>query len=130
MIVAEESYEISEPTIDSHIVKLKAANPDVCHLSRRRNSRRRPSRRSPSSSWKPLQIVTNVSASVGSVMQAGRLRECAGRAVGGLRQGRRRPQWDDDPGMKKWYAFLDKYMPGANKSDGAWSTATARRKPW
>ena len=28
------------------------------------------------------------------------------------------PQWDDDPGMKKWVEFLDKYMPGADKTDG------------
>jgi len=45
-IVAEESYEVAEPTIDSHVVRLKSSNPDVIIFFTTPNSARRPSRRS------------------------------------------------------------------------------------
>ena len=51
--------------------------------------------------------------------EAGRLRERAGHHLGGLRQGRADPQWKNDPGMKKFDEFLDKYYPEGNRIDGS-----------
>ena len=69
MIVIEESYEVSQPTIDSHIVKLKSPAPTSSSTSPRRSSRRRRSRRMHEIGWKPLHFLNNVSASIGSVMK-------------------------------------------------------------
>ena len=90
MIIAEESYETTEPTIDTHIVKLKATGADVFINITTPKFAAQAIKKIAEIDWKPLHIVTNVSASVGSVMQAGGLRECARHALGGLRQGRRR----------------------------------------
>ena len=66
MIVAEDSYEITDPTIDSQIVKLKVAAPTSSSTSRPRNSPRRRSRRSAEIGWKPLHILNNVVGSIGA----------------------------------------------------------------
>ena len=66
-----------------------------------------------------MQIVSNVSASVGAVMQAGRVRELARRAFGGLRQGRRRCAVGRRSRDEEVLAFLDKHYPDANQLDSS-----------
>ena len=69
--------------------------------------------------WKPLQIITNVSASVGSVMQPAGFENAQGVLSAAYAKDGADAQWNNDPGMKKWSEFLDKYMPGADRTDGA-----------
>src|SRR5437763_15224899 len=68
IIIMEESYEVSEPSIDGHIGKTKAANPDVLLIYATPNFAAQTIKKTAELSWKPLQILTNVSSSVGSVM--------------------------------------------------------------
>src|SRR6266487_1918144 len=88
MIIAEESYETSEPTVDSHIVKLKATGADVFISITTPKFAAQAIKKLAEIEWKPTHIVSNVSASVGSVIKPPR--ECPGHPLGGLRQGRRR----------------------------------------
>uniref|UniRef100_Q07K18 Extracellular ligand-binding receptor n=1 Tax=Rhodopseudomonas palustris (strain BisA53) TaxID=316055 RepID=Q07K18_RHOP5 len=118
MIVAEESYEVSEPTIDSHIVKLKSINPDVLLIYTTPKFGAQTIKKTAELSWKPLQIITNVSASVGSVMQPAGFDNAQGLLSAAYAKDGTDPQWNDDPKFKNWHAFVDKYMPGANKTDG------------
>ena len=117
-IIIEESYEVSEPTIDSHIVKIKAANPDVLLIYTTPKFGAQTIKKTAELTWKPLQIITNVSASVGSVMQPAGFENAQGVLSAAYAKDGADPQWNTDAGMKKWSEFLDKYMPGANKTDG------------
>ncbi len=119
MVVAQESYEVSEPTIDSHIVKLKATGADVLMIYATPKFGAQTVKKTAEIEWKPLQIMTNVSASVGSVMKPAGFENSQGVLSAAYAKDGADPQWDNDPGMKKWVAFLDKYMPGANKTDGS-----------
>ena len=119
MIIMEESYEVSEPSIDSHIVKIKSANPDVVLIYTTPKFGAQTIKKIAELSWKPLQIITNVSASVGSVMKPAGFDNAQGVLSAAYAKDGADPQWDTDEGMKKWIAFLDKYMPGADKTDGS-----------
>ncbi|MBS0530929.1 MAG: ABC transporter substrate-binding protein [Proteobacteria bacterium] len=119
MVIAQESYEVSEPTIDSHIVKLKATGADVLMIYATPKFGAQTVKKTAEIEWKPLQIMTNVSASVGSVMKPAGFDNSQGVLSAAYAKDGADPQWDNDPGMKKWVAFLDKYMPGANKTDGS-----------
>ncbi|CAN5184001.1 ABC transporter substrate-binding protein [soil metagenome] len=119
MIVAEESYEISEPTVDSHIVKIKSKNPDVVVSFVTPKFAAQTIKKMGELAWKPLHIITNVSVSVGAVMQPAGFEAAQGVLSADYRKDGADPQWNDDPGMKKWAAFLDKYMPGADRSDNS-----------
>ncbi|WP_420131909.1 ABC transporter substrate-binding protein [Rhodopseudomonas sp.] len=117
MIVAEETYEISAPTIDSNIVKLKSVNPDVVLLYVTPKFGAQSVKRIAELGWKPLVIITNVSASVGSVMQPAGFENAQGVLSAAYAKDGTDPQWANDPAFKKWHAFVDKYMPGTNKTD-------------
>jgi branched-chain amino acid transport system substrate-binding protein len=119
MIIMEESYEVSEPSIDGHIVKIKAANPDVLLIYATPKFAAQTIKKTAELGWKPLQIVTNVSISVGSVMQPAGFENGQGVLSAAYAKDGSDPQWANDPGMKKWNEFLDKYMPGADKTDSA-----------
>ena len=82
MIVAESSYEVSEPTIDSHIVKLKSSGADVFFNVATPKFAAQAIKKMAEVDWKPMHFLNNVSASIGSVDQAGRLRERAGHHLG------------------------------------------------
>ncbi len=69
MIVLEESYEVSEPTIDSHIVKLKATGADVFINITTPKFAAQAIKKNAEIGWKPLHFLNNVSASIGSVIK-------------------------------------------------------------
>jgi len=119
MIIAEESYETSEPSVDSHIVKLKSLNPDVVLEVATPKFAAQSIKKIAELSWKPLQIVVNVSLSIGSVMKPAGLDASQGVLTAAYAKDGADPRWNDDPGMKKWTAFLDKYMPGADRTDSS-----------
>src|SRR5436190_4021017 len=119
MIVAEESYETSEPSIDGHIVKLKSTGADVFINISTPKFAAQAIKKLGEIEWKPLHIVSNVSSSVGSVMKPAGFENSQGILSATYAKDGADPQWDNDPGMKKFYAFLEKYYPEANKLDGS-----------
>ena len=130
MIVTEESYEISEPTVDLHIVKIKSLNPDVVVSFTTPKFAAQTIKKMGELTWRPLHLLTNVSVSVGAVMQPAGFEAAQGVLSADYRKDSTDPQWKDDPGMKKWSAFIDKYMPGAERSDNSRPTGTAPRRRW
>jgi branched-chain amino acid transport system substrate-binding protein len=119
MIVAEESYETSEPTIDNHIVKLKATGADVFINITTPKFAAQAIKKIKEVDWKTMHIVSNVSASVGSVIKPAGFENAQGILSAAYAKDGADAQWDNDPGMKKFYAFLEKYYPEANKLDGS-----------
>jgi branched-chain amino acid transport system substrate-binding protein len=118
MIVAEESYETSEPEIDGHIVKLKASGADVFVSITTPKFAAQAIKKLAEIEWKPLHIIANVSASVGGVMKPAGFENAQGILSAAYAKDGADPQWNNDPGMKKFYAFLEKYYPEANRLDG------------
>jgi branched-chain amino acid transport system substrate-binding protein len=119
MIVAEESYETSEPTIDNHIVKLRASGADVFLSITTPKFAAQAIKKMAEIEWKPLHIVSNVSASVGGVIQPAGFENSQGILSAAYAKDGADQQWDNDPGMKKFLAFLAKYDADANKLDGS-----------
>jgi branched-chain amino acid transport system substrate-binding protein len=119
MIVLEESYEVSEPTIDSHIVKMKASGADVLVNITTPKFAAQAIKKIAEIEWKPLHLLTNVSASVGSVIKPAGFENAQGIISAAYAKDGADSQWDNDPGMKKFYAFLAKDFPEGNKLDGS-----------
>jgi len=114
-IVAEESYEISEPTIDSHIVKLKATGADVFISITTPKFAAQAIKKLAEIDWKPMHILSNVSISVGSVIKPAGFENAQGILSAAYAKDAADPQWKDDPGMKKFFALLDKHYPEADR---------------
>jgi branched-chain amino acid transport system substrate-binding protein len=119
MIIAEESFETSEPTIDNHIVKLKASGADVFVDIGTPKFAAQAIKKAAEIEWKALHILNNVSASVGSVIKPAGYENAQGIISAAYLKDVTDPQWDNDPGMKQFLDFLAKNFPEANKIDGS-----------
>jgi branched-chain amino acid transport system substrate-binding protein len=119
MITAEESYETTEPTVDGHVVKLKAAGVDVLLSVATPKFAAQAIKKLGELDWHPLHIVSNVSTSVGGVIRPAGYENSQGLLSAQYAKDGADPQWDNDPGMKKFLAFLAKYYPEGNRLDGA-----------
>ncbi|MBI5262290.1 MAG: ABC transporter substrate-binding protein [Bradyrhizobium sp.] len=119
MIVGEESYETSEPAIDGHVVKLKATGANVFISITTPKFAAQAMKKIAEIDWRPLQIVSNVSASVGGVIEPAGFENAQGLLSAAYAKDGADPRWDDDPGMKNFLEFLEKYYPEGNKIDGA-----------
>jgi branched-chain amino acid transport system substrate-binding protein len=117
IVVAEESYETTEPSIDSHIVKLKGTGADVLVNISTPKFAAQTIKKLAELEWKPMHVMTDVSISIGAVMKPAGLEASEGVLSAGYLKDASDPQWKDDAGMKKFMTFIDKYMPGANISD-------------
>jgi branched-chain amino acid transport system substrate-binding protein len=118
MIVAEESFETSEPTIDSHIVKLKSTNADVFIDIATPKFAAQAIKKVAEIGWKPLHFLNNVSASVGSVIKPAGYENAQGIISAAYLKDASDKQWDNDAGMKEFYAFMTKDFPEGDKLDG------------
>ena len=119
MIVAEESYETTEPTIDTHIVTLKSSGADLFFNVTTPKFAAQAIQKLAEVEWHPVQFLNNVSASIGSVMKPAGFKNSQGIISSTYLKDPTDPQWKDDPAVKHWNAFLDKYYPDANRTDAS-----------
>ena len=119
MIVAEDSYETTQPTIDSNIVKLKSTNADIFFNVTTPKFAAQAIKKMAEIEWKPLHFLNNVSASIGSVMKPAGFDNSQGIISSNYLKDTSDPQWKDDAGMKAFDEFLTKYFPEGNRVDGS-----------
>src|SRR4030095_13064425 len=103
MIVLEESYEVSEPTIDSHIVKLKASGADVFINITTPKFARQAIKKNGESGWKPVHFLNNVSASIGSVIKPAGFENAQDIISSQYLKDPTDAQWEDDAGIEAWH---------------------------
>ncbi|MBN9037551.1 MAG: ABC transporter substrate-binding protein [Rhizobiales bacterium] len=117
MIVGEASYEISEPTIDSQIVTLKATGADVLFNMSSPKFAAQAIRKLADLNWKPMHFLTSSSAQIGSTLGPAGLENSVGIISTNYYKDSTDPRWKDDPAMQNWNAFMDKYYPEGDKTD-------------
>ncbi|GGC80468.1 ABC transporter substrate-binding protein [Chelatococcus reniformis] len=117
MIVAEVPYEISSPTIDAEILKLKSSGADVFYDVTTPKFAAQAIRKLHEIGWKPVHLLVNVSTSIGSVIKPAGFEAAQGVMSVNYIKDPTDPKWKDDPGVKEWEAFIDKYMPGVDKTN-------------
>lgn len=116
-IVAEESYDTSEPTMDSHVVKLKASGADTLMIFASAKYAAQIIKKTGELGWKPLKFVPYVSAFVESVMRPAGFDAAEGSISAAYIKDPSDPQWKDDKGMKKFMDFYTKHFANSGKMD-------------
>jgi branched-chain amino acid transport system substrate-binding protein len=116
MVVAEASYEVSDPTIDSQILKLKSAGADVLFSASTPKFAAQAIKKNAELGWKPVHIIDINATSVGAVMQPAGLDASKGVISVNYGKDPLDPTWKNDPGMKKYFEFMAKYYPEGDKN--------------
>jgi branched-chain amino acid transport system substrate-binding protein len=117
MIVSEASYEVTDPTVDSQIVALKASGADVFFNITTPKFAAMAIRKAYDIGWKPVQYLNNVSNSQGSVLTPAGLEKSVGLISTQYLKDPTDKSWDNDAGVKEWRAFMTKYYPEGNLTD-------------
>ena len=115
MVVAEASYEVADPTIDSQILKIKDAGADLFFSATTPKQAAQAIKKIHELNWKPVHILDINATSVGAVMKPAGLEASKGVISVNYGKDPLDPTWKDDPGMKKYFEFMAKYYPDGDK---------------
>jgi len=118
MVVVEAAYETTDPTIDSQIIGMKAAGVDVFVNTGIPKFAAQAIRKAAEIQWKPLHILSSVGASVSATLKPAGLENAKDIVSDFYIKDPTDPQWKDDAGYQQWIAFMDKYYPEGDKTDG------------
>ena len=117
MIVKLATYEVTDPTVESQIIQLKDTGANVFFNIATPKFAAQAIRKAAEIDWKPAQYMTNVSASVASVIKPAGFDNAQGIITAAYLKDPTDKKWENDDEMKMWRAWMDKWMPGANKGD-------------
>jgi branched-chain amino acid transport system substrate-binding protein len=122
-MVVTATYETSDPTIDSQITTLQASGADVLLVAAIPKFAAQAIRKVHDLNWKPMFFMSNVAISVGAVMNPAGPENGVGILSAAYLKDSTDPTWKNDAGMNEWRAFMTKYMPGADQTDGGYIAA-------
>jgi branched-chain amino acid transport system substrate-binding protein len=117
MIIADKSYEVSDPTIDSQIVALKDSGADIFMTWAAPKGAAQAIRKVGELGWKPTFFLANVSTSVAGVLKPAGLENAKDIISTAYLKDPTDPAWKNDPGVDTWRAFMDKYYPDGDKTN-------------
>ena len=115
-IVAEMPYEVTDPTVDSQIVSLKASGADSFFDVTTPKFAAQAIKKIADLGWKPVHLLSYVSASIGAVLKPAGLDNSKGILTTSYLKDSTDPIWKDDAGYKEWSTFMDKYYPDGDKT--------------
>ncbi len=118
LVVSEQPFEVTTPTIDSQVVAIKTANPDIFMNIATPKFAAQAIKKVGELGWRPVHIVSNVSVSVGAVLKPAGIENAKDVMSAAYIKDVTDPQWNNDPAMMEWRAFMAKYVPEADKEDG------------
>ncbi|MCP1848638.1 MULTISPECIES: ABC transporter substrate-binding protein [unclassified Bradyrhizobium] len=116
-LVTVATYEITDPTIDSQIVKLKATNADVFVIAATPKFAAQSIRKAFEIGWRPMTFLSNTAVWISTVMQPAGLEAGTGIISTAYVKDPDDPAWSDDPGMKGWREFMTRYVPEGDQHD-------------
>src|SRR6201990_1195354 len=118
MVVAEATYESTDPTIDSQIVKLKASGANVLFVHAIPKQAAQAIKKIGEIGWKPdIFFLAATSTSIASVMKPAGFEHAQGIISSYTNKDPNDPQWKDDKDVQDWFAFMKTYMPEGNTQD-------------
>ena len=117
MIIARETYEVTDPTVDSQMVKLKSTGADVFMNFSTPKFAAQVIKKMAEINWKPVHYMTQVSSSPGATLVPAGLDNSTGIITTGFFKDPTDPQWKDDKAMLEYNAWFKKYLPNADPLD-------------
>ncbi len=119
LIILESSYETTSPTVDSQVVQIRSANPDILLNVSTPKFAAQAIKKISELKWKPIHFLTNVSGSIGGVMKPAGFENDQGILSTTYLKDPQDPQWKNDPGLNEWRAFMTKWYPEGDQQDAA-----------
>ena len=120
--VVTAAYEISDPTIDSQVVNLKASGAEALLVAGTPKFSAQAIRKASEIGWKPTLIINFPSTSVSATLKPAGLDKSVGVIVGTFIKDPTDSKWTNDAGMKQYREFFEKYLAGSDIGDTNYMT--------
>jgi branched-chain amino acid transport system substrate-binding protein len=117
MIVSSQTYNTSDPTVDSQVVSLKASGADVFLIVTVPKFSAQAIRKAYDIDWHPLKFVIGVGSSIAGAIRPAGFEASNGVISAAYQKDPADPQWKNDPAMQAWNTWMDRYNPHVDKSD-------------
>src|SRR5712675_1440378 len=117
MIVSSQTYNTSDPTIDSQVVTLKASGADVFFIISVPKFAAQAIRKAYDIDWHPQEFVVSVGSSIAGAIKPAGFAAAKGIISAAYQKDPADPQWRGDPAMQAWNVWMDKYNPRVDRSD-------------
>jgi branched-chain amino acid transport system substrate-binding protein len=117
-IVAEAPYEVTDSTIDSQVLNLKAAGADIFFNEASPKFAAQAIRKVVELNWKPVQLLASISNSIGSVLKPAGFANAKGILSTGYLKDPTSSTWAGDPAVAEWEAFMKQYYPDGDRTSG------------
>jgi branched-chain amino acid transport system substrate-binding protein len=117
LIITTQTYETTDPTVDSQVVALQSSGADVLLTAAIPKYAAQVIRKVYDIGWRPTHFLTSVSSSVGSVMRPAGPEKGIGVISAAYLKEPTDPQWQNTPEYKEWLAWMKKYNPSGNVAD-------------
>jgi branched-chain amino acid transport system substrate-binding protein len=124
-IVADATYEVTDPTVDSQILQLKNSGANVFYSVTTPKFAAQAIKKSAEIGWKPTQYLVNVAASIGAVIKPAGFENAQGIITAQYQKDITDPHWADSPDFIEWKAWMEKYNSAANPMESANATGYA-----
>ena len=118
MIVSEAPYELSDPTVDAQMVKLKNSGADLFYNMTTPKFGAQAIKKAAELGWKPVHILDINATPVSQTLVPAGLDNAKDIISVNYGKDPLDPQWDNDEGMKRYKAFMAKYAPGEDANSG------------
>jgi branched-chain amino acid transport system substrate-binding protein len=116
-IVTASTYEVTDPTTDSQIVKLKASGADVFVIAATPKFAAQAIRKAFEVGWRPMTFLSNTAVWISTVMIPAGVEAGTGIISTAYVKDPDDPAWKDDAGVKAWREFMNQYVPEADQHD-------------
>src|SRR5215813_12382091 len=117
MIVSSQTYNTTDPTVDSQVVSLKTAGADVFLIFAVPRFAAQAIRKAYDIDWHPQEFVSSVGSSIAGAIKPAGFEAAKGIISAAYQKDPADPQWREDPAMKAWNVWMDKYNTHVDKSD-------------
>jgi len=117
MIVSAQNYEVTDPTIDSHVFAMKAAGADVFYNAATARFAAQAIRAAHASGWQPLHLLTSISANINTVLKPAGIDASQDIISAFYLKDPTDPQWNGDPVMVQYRDWMKKYYPAGDPND-------------
>jgi branched-chain amino acid transport system substrate-binding protein len=120
--VVTAAYDITEPTVDSQVVSLKSSGAEALFVAGTPKFAAQAIRKAAEIGWKPMILIDFPSSSVAGTLKPAGLENSIGVIVGTTNKDPNDPKWQEDPGIKAYRAFFEKYLAGADITNNSYLT--------
>jgi branched-chain amino acid transport system substrate-binding protein len=117
LIVMKQSYEVTDPTVDSQIVNLKNSGANVFFNITTPKFAAQAIKKAHDLGWKPVHYLNNVSSSLATVLKPAGLEASKGLITSLYQKEVTDPQWKNDKAFLDWVAWMKKYYPDGSLDD-------------